>query len=437
MNARFAGVNPLIGPWAPPPPAESPPRVLFVGFSGDPGSDRIVADMGELGAECAVVAPKSSFPTRSRYAARVFPTPNWRWAPLRALAIVQKLEAIAAEGKPDLIAPLDEVAAVALRDPRLYSRVGPALRRVIANSLGDSSFYAVATSRRAAMRLARSLGLTTPREVDAPNFLYARWAASAFGYPVVVKRDLTCDGRGVAIASDEEELKREYRRLWRDAQTMRLVGEIPGYRSAGYPYLTVQEFIPGSLACRVAASADGRELEGVEFLAVKRDPLSAGPNRFLRAISQPEMVEASRRLIAALKVSGVVSLNFILTQRGEAHLVAFHPCPPPIGHLGQWFGHDIHGALLRNLGWNAQRAPRGGAPATIALFPHAIDGEPKSPDLEPGSGVFHDVPWDDPEVLAAYRAWLDERHPNCAPVLAAHGGGIAARSRPRMRFLAQ
>ncbi len=47
----------------------------------------------------------------------------------------------------------------------------------------------------------------------------------------------------------------------------------------------------------------------------------------------------------------------------------------------------------------------------IALFPKEMQRDPASACLSPGAAHLHDVPWDEPRVLAAYRDRLVRRHP--------------------------
>jgi hypothetical protein len=399
------------------PQAEFPPRVLFVGVAGDPCADRIVADMAQLGAICAVVAPADSFAARTRFVSRVFALPDWRWRPLRALSLAHRLEEIVEAWRPDLILPIDDLSSLALRDARFYADAGPHLRALLASSLGDPRNFDVASSRRSMMQLARSIGVRAPREADAGSLATARAAAGAFGYPVVLKRDLSCGGGGVAIVKEEKALKPAFTSLYLHAQAKRLAAWIPGYRSAGAPYLTCQEFIPGELAYRVAACVNGRELEGMDFAVLKRGPFDTSPSVYIKGIEHDEMASASRRMIAAMNISGLVSFDFVLSPRGDAYLIEMNPRPIHSGHLGALFGRDVHAAVLRGRATSRPGRRPAKAPETIALFPRAIDQKPDSAALEPGSNVYHDIPWDDPASLNAYRLWLEARHPQMKPVL--------------------
>jgi hypothetical protein len=405
--------------------AEPPPRLLFVGVVGDPCADRIVADMAQLGAICAVVAPANAFAARTRFVQRVFAMPDWRWRPMRALSLAHRLEEIVETWRPELILPIDDLSSLTLRDARLFANASPHLRKLLASSLGDPRNFDVASSRRSMMQLARSIGVRTPREADAGSLSQARAAADAFGYPVVLKRDLSCGGGGVAIVKEERELESAFVSLYWRARAKRLASWFPGYRSGGAPYLTCQEFIPGELAYRVAACVNGRELEGMDFAVINRGPFDTGPSIYIKGIEHAEMARSSRRMIAAMSISGLVSLDYMLSPRGDAYLIEMNPRPVHTGHLGALFGRDVHVAALRGRAVASPSRQRASAPETIALFPRALDQQPDSAYLTPGSNVYHDIPWDDPVSLDNYRLWLEARHPAMRPVLGGRLGSGA------------
>ena len=126
------------------------------------------------------------------------------------------------------------------------------------------------------------------------------------------------------------------------------------------------------------------------------------------------MGAAARAIIGALKLSGVVSLDFILS--GEAaYLLELNARPIGSSHLGRLYGHDILAAALHPAEAPPPTAPMPPPPLRIALFPNALDRNPDCADLVSSPDLYHDAPWDDPEIIAAYSAWLDRRHPRRAP----------------------
>ena len=411
----------------------APPRrrLLFVTLLDDPGSDRIVADLGEAGAECAVVGPVRAFAARSRFARRVFPLPSRGGAAIRSLTLALRLDGVTRAWSPDRIVPLDDLAARALRDPGLLRRAGPKLRRVLEASLGDPERFEVACSRQALLGLAERIGVRTPRQEIAPDLACAKRAASRLGYPVVLKREQSCGGAGVNIVTDDKGLERAFRREWARATAKRRLGWIPGYRLSDRVALTLQEFITGDLAFRVSACVGGEEREGFNLVAEARHPEETGASTRVRALENDEMRDAARRLVAALRCEGIVSLDFILTPKGEAYLVEMNARPIASGHLGRLFGHDVHATAF---GLDPRARPSPVTPIrVIALFPRELDRDPDSAYLAAESGVFHDVPGDDPALVAAYMTWLEARHPRRT----AAARGLAPAAAPRSSALSR
>jgi formate-dependent phosphoribosylglycinamide formyltransferase (GAR transformylase) len=398
----------------------------------DPGSDRIVAEMGRLGAHCAVVGPANSFAAKSRFALRLFALPGRGGSALRSLVLGSRLAEIVRAWLPDMIIPIDDLAARVLRDRRLVRGAGPELRRLLEYSLGAAEYFDIASGRQGVMDIARSAGVRTPLTAATPSLAEAKRAAAKFGYPVVLKRELTCGGRGVAIVHRETDLENAYRQQKLRAEAKRSLGWIPGFGLADAAPLSVQRFVPGALAFRVIACADGEELEGADFVAVNQDLWETRASTMVRAFDHEEIRSATRKIVAALKCSGLVSLDFILNEANEAYFLELNARPIACSHLGRLFGHDILSAALhRTAGAPVKRPELSQPPEVVALFPRAIDREPRGRLLEPGSTVHHDVPWEDQEIVRAYSAWLDRRHPDQRPVLRPRGGlvGSAIHSR--------
>ena len=395
---------------APPARAEkAQPRILFLDLTNDPGSDRIAAEMGRSGALCAVVGVRSAFSARSRFVRRFFPLPHWGGLALRSFVLGRRLEDIVRDWSPDLIMPTDDLAARVIRDRRIYRRASPALRRLIERSFGDPAGFAVACSRQGLAEAARAVGVRMPRQAIVGDLDAAGRTAAAFGYPVVLKRELSCGGFGVAIARDEEELASAFRRSRLRAAAKRLLGWAPGFSLEGQAPLTLQRYVRGALAYRVVACVDGVETEGVSFVAQREDAEETSASAIVRRLDHAEMRETTRRIVAALRCSGIVSLDFILDDAGEAYLIELNARPIASGHLGRLYGHDVYAAAIGTRAGEPAPVP----PRAIALFPRALDRDPTGAHLATSSGVLHDVPWDDEGVVRAYARWLRDRHPRC------------------------
>ncbi len=380
----------------------SAPRLLFLTLLNDGGSDRIVAAMGRLGCDCAVLGPRGAFAACSRFATTLFPLPRVGGSWLRGLFVAAQLKRIVRTWQPDLVIPLDDFSARTLRSPQLRRAAGADAAALIERSLGAPNTYATICSREGVTAAAADLGLSTPRQAAVASLEAAKRAAAAFGYPVVLKREQTCGGFGVAIVPDEPSLEHAFRKAWRKAKAKRILQTMLGLGTADQSALVLQSYVSGAMAFRVVACAAGTVLDGVSFQAACIHPPVTGASTALQPIDRPDMDAAARTLVAALGCSGVVSLDFVLAADG-ACLIELNPRPVCSGHLGRLYGHDIYAALVAHLRGQepvCSAEPVAG-PATIALFPRELDRDPASPLLA-SSGVLHDVPWDDPGVLDAY-----------------------------------
>ena len=116
------------------------PRLLFLSLANDPGSDRIVAAMGRHGARCGVIGAANAFAARSRFATDLFPLPRLANYLPENRFLSPRLREIASGFRPDLIIPLDDLAARVLRDARFYQNAGPEFEALLERSLGALEF---------------------------------------------------------------------------------------------------------------------------------------------------------------------------------------------------------------------------------------------------------------------------------------------------------
>ncbi len=405
------------------------PRILFLTLLNDGGSDRIVAAMGRLGCPCAVLGPHGAFAARSCFATAHFRLPAWGGSWVRSIVLADRLTRAARDWAPDLIIPLDDFSARLVRSERLLRAVGPAVRMLIERSLGPAASYAVTSSREGAVAAAAALGVRTPRQAVVATLEAARQAAASFGYPVVLKREQTCGGFGVAIVPDDDTLARAFGQAARKAMTKRVLQTLLRVGTAGQDALVLQSYVAGPMAFRVVACAAGKVLDGISFQADCIHPPVTGASTVLSPLDRPDMEAAARILVAALGCTGLVSLDFVLSAEG-ACLIELNPRPVTSGHLGRLYGHDIYAALVDHVRGARVVRPQGlnPGPAKIALFPRELDRDPSSPLLDQPSSVLHDVPWEEADLLRTYAAWLERRHPGAVESLQRHlpGNGAAA-----------
>ena len=399
------------------------PRVLFLALTNDVGANRVVGAMAASGMTCGVVSPPGFYSARSALVSRHFRLPRQPGLWLGMLAVARRLEQAAAAWRPDWIIPLDDMASWQLRSLATAAGTSTELRNLIVTSLGDVSGYRAAVSRADLLTLAVKLGVRVPRSLPAGSVAEAVAGAAVIGYPLMLKFEHTCGGAGVLRIETQDALidalqtaglgpERSLKAL--RIATKRLVWRRAGLVGLDSPAAGVQAVVEGKLALRTVAAVGGRVLAGVNFAAVAVHPEPTGASTVLKPIDHPEMEQATAKIIARLGASGLLSFDFLLSAHdNSASLIEMNGRPVGSAHLGARVGHDVCGALAAHIAGRPLPADAHTAvpDMEIALFPKELERDPASSRLAPGSGVLHDVPWEDPPVVAAYRERLRRLHP--------------------------
>jgi hypothetical protein len=408
----------------------SSPRILFLALTNDVGMDRVLAATAKLGAACALVSPPGFYSSKTRFIEHHFPLSRHYGIWLGMAFVRRRLENAVRTWQPDMVVPLDDVASNLLRGLALTAPAGDRLGDLIKTSLGASGGYPAASSRAELMRVAAAAEVRIPRFHVAGDAAETMQTAHTWGYPVVLKSEQTCGGNGVVIAAGPQALHaaltppsgrtgiwRRCRRAGRDWMWQR-AGLARGAEAAP----VMQSLIRGVPAMRTVAAWNGQVLAGASFVAERTHPAPTGASSVVRHVEHSEMETAVRRMVQVLGCSGFVSFDFMLDEAQEAaYLIEMNPRPIGTTHLGRLFGHDIVGALLTRLGHRpvAASAMRQRADRRVAMFPRELERDPLALERLRSGVMLHDVPNDDPAVLAAYVQRLAKIHPGAAADIAA------------------
>ena len=408
-------------------PRKREPRILFVALVNDIGTDRLPAALARAGAACGVLAPPEFYCAAPRGVRRWFPLPANRSLWLAVPFLRPRLESASREWNADLIVPLDNIAAQCLRVLAVSSSVTPQLRLLLERSFGSPTGYDAVVSRSGLMQVASQLGVHLPHfcvSWDTPELL-AR--AQAWGFPVVLKCENTCGGHGVTIARTADELRSAVASLQTGSVVRRArrgmgraLWRVSGFGGTNGAPPLLQSFMPGVPAMRTVATWQGQVLDGVSFVAEQTHPGPTGPSTMVRYVENPEMADTARRLVAALGCSGFMSFDFMLDEStGRAALIEANPRPIGTSYLGRLFGHDPCAPLIACLTGEpaAPVQPPVRKPEVIALFPKEIERDPKNLRRLRRDGMHHDVPLDEPAVIAMYLARLGRIHPKDLPAI--------------------
>lgn len=350
-----------------------PATILLITTMGWPFPAQLAGAFAAVGAQVQALAPPSSILARSRHPVRQHL--------YSSLAPMDCLNQAIAAAKPDLIVPCDDLAA------RLVTQVqGEPLP-------GRLDFLSRAAE--AGAPVAASEDIAAEKDLGA--------AIARLGLPLVLKLDHSWGGEGVLLASSRQEATKAFRRLGRQSRFRNILRALRGrgmhfLTQALYPVLpriTAQRFISGTAATSSLACWRGEVVAGHHFdVRVMTTPTSPAS---VIAISECRQMAACAETVArAFHLSGLFGLDYIRDDRGQIHLLEMNRRATPTMHLA--LEQDLTASLLQAAGFAASFRPPVTDKKQIALFPREWLRDPASPWL---ARAYHDVPWDDPEVMRA------------------------------------
>ncbi|MCZ7539851.1 MAG: ATP-grasp domain-containing protein [Anaerolineae bacterium] len=235
---------------------------------------------------------------RSRYAAArvVYPSPVDD--PRGATAAL--LGAARAHGV-DLLIPVTDDVGLPLAAAR--AQFAGVCRVAMA---GDEQI-ALVTDKQRTLALAEELGVPVPLTRQVRTAAEADAVAGDFGWPVVVKPQvsrLVDEGSGVDVlevtyAADRDDL-------------LRVVGQFEGR----CPVL-LQEYCPGEGHGVELLAYEGKPLAAFQHKRLHEVPVTGGASALRQSVAlDPQLYEYARRLIAALKWTGLIMVEFKVGARG-------------------------------------------------------------------------------------------------------------------------
>lgn len=370
-------------------------NILIITFEdGRWGPSRLVKPLTQAGFQVAALCPTSNAVAKSGFLARYFPLTSVKSS--RHLA--QRLATVMAMWKPEFIIPGDERTVACLHALVRRGRLDAATQAVLIASLGNPARFDAMLLKSHTLELARSLGVLVPAGamIAAPDAAVAE--AGRIGYPCYVKTAFSWAGQGVTRCETEPDIRAAVAGArptggasWRD--TVRRLLHRDWYPTPGA--IDIQQAIAGEPAMYCALAMAGTLVAG--FAGHTKQASSAtGPSSVVTIGPDAAMEQAAATMIAGLGASGFIGFDFMIeTGTGRAYLLECNPRPIQVGHLGARIGVDLCAALAAALHHRAGAAATASGHATVALFPQEWARNPA------GGADGHDVPWDDPSLLAA------------------------------------
>ena len=348
--------------------------ILLVSTTLDwPFPAQLACAFTDVGAYVEALRPPRGLLARSRYPSRMHD-----YYPIIAM---DSLTSAIAAARPDMIIPCDDQAAELVN--RAYD----------APTMGRVEFLDAAA--KAGAPAAASTALTSEEELEQ--------AMRELGLPLVIKCDHSWGGEGVVIAATRQEARDAFRRM---NNPSRLRDAARAMRGRGLHFLTralspapvrisAQTFISGAAATSSIACWRGKVV-GSHHFDVLLSTTPTSPASVVTHVPCPQMEASAIAIARALNLSGLFGLDYIRDAKGQVHLLEMNARATPTTHLA--LDEDLPAALLQAAGLGGRTRPAATDRSEIALFPREWLRDPRSPWF---GRAFHDVPWDDHNVVRA------------------------------------
>ncbi len=356
---------------------------------------RLPSALHAAGADVQLFAVRDCFARFSRYLSRSVEIEV-------GMSFVQWVDALfdlVRTSRPILVIPADEQAfrlltELVLNPPSgLRPDVRSELEGLIVRSLGDPAHFRSSVDKIQLTEIARTAAVPQPQSVIVNTLSQARQAASAVGWPVVVKRRHSYGGSGVTVVENESALDR-------------LVGQwlSPGAAqdTLAAPQLVLQRFDPRGVWSYWVTAYRGKVLAGWAARKIREHP-ARGPATVRQHCEHLQMRRYSEALCNAFDLTGVCGFQFFAdADGGDPVLIEINRRITPGMGNASLLGIAFFEPLLAALGASqdeaselARRAPGG---QILVEFPQEWIRDSDSEYLH---RYPNDFPWNDLHVARA------------------------------------
>lgn len=384
------------------------PKILLVGLENF-GTARLPRELQSAGFRVGLACRPQSFLAKTKFFDERFslgPKHHGR-------GLMAAIRSVVAAWKPDWVMPMDDRTALFLAQVCRWNQANgrdAALARLLERSLGNPVAVLAAADKWQTWQAAEQSGIRVPatRLVRGPKEVSD--FVAQHGFPVVLKPGFGHGGQAVHICQDDAQVQTALARLdktnslyarfvnWREKFRGR---QMDDYWLPASNEMMISKFIAGQPAMLQAVAIEGRMLGALEAVAEKTFPQAASPASVVRFVRHDEMRQAAQTLLARWKLSGFVAFDFVLDAQNRAWLLECNPRPIPISHLGSLVGEDLCRRFYAQLAAAPPPVEKPFQELVVAHFPKELRRDAQSPWLHRAR---HDVPMDDPELMAALQA---------------------------------
>jgi predicted ATP-grasp superfamily ATP-dependent carboligase len=355
------------------------PEVLIVNSQNWLGLARLPRTLSKASCRITVLGIPGGAILRSRFVDHHIPTPR----PLPELMDGLRRHLDENSGRYRWVIFGDEPALLEASQPQYRGWVGPLLpcTETLRMVLSKAPFAEACVQS----------GIPIPRTHICRGWNEIQAAAADVGYPFMLKDPEAASGAGVRKMRSPDELQA----ACRDGQGPRT--------------LLVQQFLEGKVGASEVLFDRGRLVCWFASYVMKNWPGDFGPSSARELADHPAMDSILEKIGGMTGFHGFCGVDWIRDPRDDSlRVLELNPRPTPCYHLGPLAGVDFARSVTAMLaGDRVLQRPRlpGTRRRLVYLFPQHLTRCIESGDLEglsrwlPGMAI-HDVPWDDPVMLA-------------------------------------
>ena len=373
------------------------PHILLATTGQLPSTARLAIELHDAGARVSLIGPNN-------HPAKALSLLSDRLI-YRAMTPRLTLERALLRLRPDMVIPCDERTVRDLHGIWRNTR-HPSVKRLIERSTAPGDNFATITSRAALLGVAERQGVRVPTSMPLHTIGdLDRWTAG-YAAPFVLKADGSWAGFGVRIISDGSAAKDAFAQMTRRSSGRLAVREsvlegnhfgIRSWLRRERPAMSAQSYVDGWPANIGVACWQGQVLAAVCAESVATSS-ATGPSTVARIIHNTEMIDAAKRVVRALGLSGMIGFDFMIeAATGAAYLIEMNPRNTPICALRLGAGRDLAEAMVAML---AARPVRERPPCTnkdiVVFFPDTWREDPANHLM---NTEYHDVPWQHRELV--------------------------------------
>ncbi len=221
-----------------------------------------------------------------------------------------------------------------------------------------------------------------------------------------MKKSTGWGGSGVTFCDNEDQVATVYRKYsevtrWKGMLKARLIQARGWALGPDWfptdPSVTVNEAVYGKPAMIAVSAVNGKVLSHATAIKELCYPQVTSPSSVVRFVEHQDMKKTVVDLVAHWGATGFLGFDFMLSADGSTRLIECNARPTFLSYMGALSGSDLCLALHHYLVGIEIPTPSVPQQELAAHFPNEWRRDPKSPHL---LSAYHDVPWDDPGLLA-------------------------------------